>query len=211
MTFRIGGINFVEVKKMIIETDRLILREWKMSDIEDNVEGLNNFNVTKNLTVKFPYTKQDAICFIEKHRNNDEENYYFAIQLKNENKVIGGTAILVDKHNMIGKGGIWINEKYLGKGYGTEVWIARAKFAFENLSLKKLQNGYFEFNEISWKMQKKVGYKIVGEKTNFSKALNQKVKEIVTELTKSEFNKALEKNFKQTNFTFKVLEDNKYL
>lgn len=32
---------------MIIESKRLILRNWKDEDIEDLVEGLNNINVAK--------------------------------------------------------------------------------------------------------------------------------------------------------------------
>ena len=32
---------------MIIESKRLILREWEYSDIDDLVEGLNNINVSK--------------------------------------------------------------------------------------------------------------------------------------------------------------------
>ena len=31
---------------MIIESKRLILREWEYSDIDDLVEGLNNINVS---------------------------------------------------------------------------------------------------------------------------------------------------------------------
>ena len=34
-------------KDVIIETERLILRQWNMNDIDDIVEGLNNLNVTK--------------------------------------------------------------------------------------------------------------------------------------------------------------------
>ena len=34
-------------EKIIIETDRLILRQYKLDDIDDVVEGLNNINVTK--------------------------------------------------------------------------------------------------------------------------------------------------------------------
>ena len=37
-------------KDMIIETERLILRQWNMNDITDMVEGLNNINVTKWFT-----------------------------------------------------------------------------------------------------------------------------------------------------------------
>ena len=34
-------------KNITIETERLILRQWNMNDIDDMVEGLNNINVTK--------------------------------------------------------------------------------------------------------------------------------------------------------------------
>ena len=34
-------------KDVIIETERLILREYKLEDVDDIVEGLNNLNVTK--------------------------------------------------------------------------------------------------------------------------------------------------------------------
>ena len=34
-------------KDVIIETERLILRQWNMNDLNDIVEGLNNINVTK--------------------------------------------------------------------------------------------------------------------------------------------------------------------
>lgn len=189
---------------MYIETDRLILREWKLSDINDCVEGLNNFNVAKNLTVPFPYSEENAREFIGMHLKNDNNNYYFAVQLKNENKVIGSTSLTINNKTGKNKGGIWINEKYKGKGYGTEVWIARARFAFETLNLNELENGFFDFNEISWKMQRKIGYKIVGEKANFSHALNKEVKEVVTLLSKENFYKALEKNFNNSSFLFKV-------
>lgn len=32
---------------LIIETDRLILRQWKIEDADDLVEELNNLNVSK--------------------------------------------------------------------------------------------------------------------------------------------------------------------
>lgn len=172
---------------MYLETERLILREWKLSDIKDMVEGLNDFDTAKNLTVPFPYTKEHAESFINKHLQNNENNYYFAIVLKAENKVIGGTSLEIKKDINKNKGGIWLNKKYHGKGYGTEVWIARAKFAFETLNLNELENGFFEYNENSWKMQKKLGYQIVEKTKNFCPALNREVIEIVTNLTKENF------------------------
>ena len=178
---------------MIIETERLLLREWKLSDTNDMVEGLNNFEIAKNLTVPFPYTKKDAEYFVNKHLKNDENNHYFAIVLKSENKVIGGTSLEIKSDIGKNKGGIWLNQKYHGQGFGTEGWIARAKYAFETLNLTELENGFFEHNEISWKMQQKLGYQIVGKTKNTCPALGGEVVESVTNLTASNFYKSLNK------------------
>lgn len=79
-------------KDVIIETERLILRQWNMDDINDVVEGLDNLNVTKWLAgAPFPYTIEDAKHFIQKTIDNDL--YNFAIILKSENKAIGGTQL----------------------------------------------------------------------------------------------------------------------
>ncbi len=149
----------------MIETERLILREWREKDIYDLVEGLNCFETAKGLTVPFPYTKEDGKNFISKHKVNGNGNYYFAVVLKKIDKVIGGTSISVNDENPLEAcGGIWINEKYTGIGIGTEVWVARARFAFETLGLNVLKQGFYEYNQRSMHMQLKVGGKIIGEK-----------------------------------------------
>ncbi len=67
-------LNFYELKNigdgimnedLIIETERLILRQYKLSDVNDVVDGLNNLNISKWLAfVPYPYTKEDAIEYI---------------------------------------------------------------------------------------------------------------------------------------------------
>lgn len=48
--------------KVIIETDRLILRQYRVEDADDIVDGLNNINVSKWLQgAPYPYTKDDAL------------------------------------------------------------------------------------------------------------------------------------------------------
>ncbi len=170
-----------------IETERLILREWKMEDIDILVDGLNHFDTAKNLTVPFPYTKDHAIAFIQKHLKNNKESMCFAITLKETNQVIGGTSLDFYKDLQKYKGGIWLHRDFTKKGYGTETWRARAKFAFENLNVDELLNGFYEFNNASWHMQQKVGYKQVGKTTNFCPALKSEVVEVVTTLKKEDF------------------------
>jgi RimJ/RimL family protein N-acetyltransferase len=176
-------------KDIIIETDRLILRQWNMNDIADMVEGLNNINVTKWLAgAPYPYTEKDAEDFVKKTIDNNL--YNFAIVLKSENKVIGGTQLTnISFANGTAGGGIWINENYQGYGYGTEAFGARIKFAFEVLGLRRLENGYFKENEKSHKMQLRFGYKDEGirRKRFVSKATGKIEDEYITGLLKDEW------------------------
>jgi len=175
--------------EIVIETERLILRRWSLEDVRDVVEGLNNINVSKWLAhVPFPYTEEDAKKFINKSIDNNL--YNFAIVLKEENKVIGGTQ-LSDISYMHGtaSGGIWLNEKYHGHGYGEEAFGARIRYAFEVLGLRRLENGYFKGNERSHRMQLRFGYKDEGikRKKYISQATKQYEDEYITGLLKEEW------------------------
>ncbi len=176
-------------KDVIIETDRLLLRQWSIDDADDLVEGLNNINVSQWMShTPYPYTKKDALEFINK--SLDDKLYNFAIVLKSENKVIGGTQLTnIDLHNGTAGGGIWISEKYWGQGYGTEAFGARIKYAFEVLGLRRLENGYFKDNEKSHKMQLRYGYKDEGiRRQRFVSRGSGKVEdEYITGLLKDEW------------------------
>ncbi len=150
---------------MIIESKRLILRNWKDSDIQDLVEGLNNINVSKwMVSVPFPYTEKDAKNFIEYAKQQDE-NYKIslAIVLKEKNKVIGGTEIRnIDKRNGTAGGGIWLNEKYQKNGYGTEAIKMILEYGFKYLNLHSIRLDLLSINERAHKCYLKCGFKDAG-------------------------------------------------
>ncbi len=183
---------------MKLETKRLILRDWDKKDINALIEGLNNLNVTRWLAfAPFPYTKKDAEKWINHCKNisnkgKNKDSYEFAIELKSEKKVIGG--ITLSKINLsqgTAGGGIWLNEKYQRKGYGSEAFGERLKFAFEKLKLRRIDNGYFKGNEASFKMQQKFGYKLEGLRRKAFKCMaDGKIKdEYTTGLLKEEWKK----------------------
>jgi len=156
---------------MRLETARLILREWSPKDIPDLIDGLNDLNVSKWLAfVPHPYTQQDAERWIQhcisiSQDSGERSDYELAIVLKPEHKVIGGVSLrrISRLHGTAG-GGIWVNAKYQGKGYGSEALGEKIRFAFEDLGLRRLENGFFEGNAASLAMQERFGYKLEGEK-----------------------------------------------
>ena len=156
---------------MILETDRLILRDWVERDIDDLVDGLNNIEISRWLvTVPNPYTRKDAEAFIrfcisKSDMQKNRDSYEFAIEHKLEKKVIGGTAVnKINYYHGTAGGGIWINVNNHGCGYGEEAFRKRVEFAFIELNLRRLENGFLDGNQASSKMQEKLGYVIEGKR-----------------------------------------------
>ncbi len=153
---------------MRLKTERLILREWRPSDIDDLVHGLGDPAVAKWLaSVRHPYTRRQAAAWLAYcsagAKIRPRRNYEFAIVLATESKVIGGLSLdRIDRTHGTAGGGIWLNSSYHNHGYGTEAFAARLKFAFDNLHLRRIENGYFRGNGASRKMLERLGYKREG-------------------------------------------------
>jgi len=183
--------------KLINEGSKCILREWNENDVEDLIEGLNNIEISKWLAfVPFPYTKKDAekwieFCIENARKGIDRTSYDFAVEIKSENKVIGGVSLdKINKFQGTAGGGIWINAKYHGHGYGTEAFGKRIEYAFNELKLRRLENGFFYGNTSSLKMQEKFGYKIEGMRRKaFMCMADGEIKdEYITGLLREEWN-----------------------
>lgn len=155
-----------------LETERLLLREWTEDDLADMIEGLNNIEVAKWLAfVPNPYTEEDGkkwISYCQEQSKKEKRTFYeFAIALKETEKVIGSVSLVItDEAAGFAGGGIWLNAKYHGMGYGGEAFAKRTEFAFAELNIQKLENGFFQGNTQSEKMQKQIGYKVGGIRKN---------------------------------------------
>jgi RimJ/RimL family protein N-acetyltransferase len=185
---------------MRLETTRLALRDWELKDVDDLVEGINNIEVSKWLAfVPHPYTLADAnywIHYCQQQADSGQQRvaYHLAIELKSEHKIIGGVSLdKVDPQQGTGGGGIWLNANYQGQGYGSEAFGKRLAFAFEELQLRRLENGYFPGNDSSFKLQVKFGYKVEGlrRKAFVSKATGVIMDEYVMGLLREEWMRQL--------------------
>lgn len=177
-----------------IETSRLTLRPWGEEDIEQLTLGLNDLDIAKWLAfVPHPYATSDAENWIRRCREISNASirpaaYEFAVELKPERQLIGGVSLnKIDRENGTAGGGIWIARRYQGRGYGREAFEAKIRFAFRELGLAKLVNGYFDGNENSWAMQRRLGYRRVAEVASRCMADGRQTIEHVTTLLRSDW------------------------
>jgi len=200
---------------MKLETKRLILREPKMGDWKDLVDGLNNLNISKNvLTMPYPYTKKDALWYLNRCAKDkkNKKSYKFFIELKKEKKVIGAIDLNDYKKDQgTAETGSWINERYQKKGYITEAKIVVNDFAFNKLKLRKIKSKVFEENKASQRTQERMGYQKEGvlRKESICKATKKLHDDIVYGLLKEEWKKARPKVIKHLNEKIKKLENKK--
>ncbi|MGD9806697.1 MAG: GNAT family N-acetyltransferase [Hyphomicrobiaceae bacterium] len=177
-----------------IETSRLTLRPWREQDVEPLRLGLNDLEVAKWLAfVPYPYTTSDAKSWIGRCEDIVSASrrpiaYEFAVELKSERLVIGGVSLnKIDWDAGTGGGGLWIANDRQGHGYGREAFEAKIRFAFCELGLTKLVNGYLDGNERSWAMQRKLGYRRVAEVPSRCMADGRQTIEHVTTLLRGDW------------------------
>jgi RimJ/RimL family protein N-acetyltransferase len=179
-------------------TARLVLRDWTPADIPDLIEGLNDLRVSRWLAfVPHPYTNADAeqwlgYCTRLREKGPDRENYEFAIELSSTHKVIGGVSLTrVNRLHGTAGGGIWINAGYQGRGFGSEAFGEKIRFALVDLHLRRLENGFFEGNEASFAMQQRFGYQLEGKRRQAYRCMADGTlkDEYITGLLKAEWKK----------------------
>lgn len=146
---------------MILETERLILREWSDSDAEDLYEFAKNPNIG-------PMAGWEPHSSIEQSRDIINKVLLapntFAVCLKDDNRAIGCVTIMIGENSNIGlpenegEIGFWLGEPFWGRGIIPEAVKRLLKYGFNELHLQKIWCGYFEGNIKSKRVQEKCGF-----------------------------------------------------
>lgn len=152
-------------EKLMITTERLVLRLFQTSDAEAVAALCNNYQIYKNtLYLPYPYSLNDALSWMEHHYDNfmADKSYEFAVTDKDSGEVLG--AIALSNHPRFNQGELayWIGEPYWGNGYATEAAQSILQFAFEEKKLHKVFARYFASNAASGKVMEKIGMKKEG-------------------------------------------------
>lgn len=128
---------------MIFSTNRLIIREFKITDLE-SVHSYASLSYVVQYQAWGPNTLEETQFFLENAilliNETPRFSYELCINLKSTNEQIGGCGIFIKKENpKIAMIGYTLNPKFWKMGFGTEVTEGLVKFGFHELKLEIIQ------------------------------------------------------------------------
>lgn len=171
-----------------IETPRLLLRPFRPSDLEDLYEYLAQKEQQRLSGNPHCDSVDDAKMRLDYILRADHLQAYFAIVLKVEEKVIGNLTVhqypfLDSDETLRALRGVTLsyvlNERCWRRGLMTELLRAVYSFLFEQAKLDYIQSGYFDFNEASGGLQRKLGMRLWTEASFDMDGVEYKTKEMI--------------------------------
>ncbi len=146
---------------MIIETKRLLLREYQMDDFNDLYEILSDPETMKHYPK--PYDEKGTIRWLEWSINNYKQYGFglWAIVLKETGEFIGDCGITLQNidNELLPEIGYHINKKHWKKGYAKEAGIAVRDWGFNNTNYECLYSYMNTTNIASFSTAASLGMK----------------------------------------------------
>ena len=155
----------VDFTDLVIKTDRLILRAFRDSDLEDFYEYAKTPGLGEMAGWPHHESLDDTKKVLDRFKKNKD-----VLAIEKDGKVIGSIGLHpVDSEfyqEFDGKNGkeigFVLSEDFHRQGLMTEAAKALMKYAFEDLDLDYLSAGYFRNNFKSRDFQKKLGFTYYG-------------------------------------------------
>jgi len=144
-----------------IETERVILRNWELSDLDDMFDFAKNKLVGPNAGWQPHKTKEESLDIIKMFIEDDD---VYAIELKEDKKVIGSFGIHSCHHDKnLSKDeqkdlGFVLSPDYWGKGIIPEITQKVISHCFSDLESKKIWCWHYDFNMNSKRVIEKCGF-----------------------------------------------------
>jgi [ribosomal protein S5]-alanine N-acetyltransferase len=149
-----------------IETERLLLREFRASD-ESDVHAYGSDPDVVRLMIWGPNTPEQTLAFLQTVLKAQEQwpraFVELAIELKGEGRLIGSIGLRVkDERNRAADIGYVLARSYWGGGYMTEAARAILDVAFRRLDLRRVSATCDPRNHASYRVMEKLGMRREG-------------------------------------------------
>lgn len=167
---------------MTYESDRLAFRTWTLEDAEEcfllssdeHVGPLCGWTPHKDVEetreiLKNVLVNDHTFCIIEKASGKIVGN--MGIDYVYEEDGEGNKVLIEDEREL----GFWLGYPYWNKGYMTEAVRTTIDYCFNELGMRRLLCGHFDYNHASARVQEKCGFTFKSIKKVFWERLNKEV------------------------------------
>ena len=152
----------------VLESERLILRPARPSDVSAMTVWLGDYDVAKMLArVPYPYSEGDAENFIA-----EASPHRFAIVRKQDGLFMGMIGLHPDEDYEFG---YWLGKPFWGRGYATEAAHRLVTYAFVELDRQTVHAGWFVDNPASGHVLAKLGARHNGSRMRDCRARGRKI------------------------------------
>ncbi len=142
---------------VFISGDNVDLVTIEEEDIEWMRDNINDPNLRKTITARYPVNMKQEKEFFENVVSEREEGVHLIIA--KENKRIGMISLFdINRDEGRAEIGIWITSSKQGKGHGTEACEIITEYGFRELRLHRIYARVLENNPASLKVFEKLGF-----------------------------------------------------
>jgi RimJ/RimL family protein N-acetyltransferase len=153
------------IEQKVIETERLVLRPFKMDDASE-VQRLAGDRAIAETTLNIPHPYEDGMAeeWISTHKGNleDESGITYAITAKENGKLLGAISLMINRRHEHAELGYWIGKPYWNKGYCTEAAKELVHYGIFKIGLNRIFARFFPRNGASGKVMEKIGMQYEG-------------------------------------------------
>lgn len=144
----------------ILETDRLFLRPFRLSDAADVQSKAGDYRVAE-MTENIPHPYPDGIA--EKwisnleHKWINQQSATWAVCLEGVESLLGCVGLELNTKHRRASLGYWIATDHWGNGYCTEAARVVVDFGFNSLKLQRIEALHLTLNPASGAVMQKIG------------------------------------------------------
>lgn len=171
-----------------IETNRLLLRNYKVTDFEDILKYFSDEEVSK-FEDFYPMSEEQVRNIIAEWKDMDNR---LVAELKVKQKVIGSVGYWIDDegHYCIDYD---FNPRYYGQGYATEASNALVHYLFESVGISVIYGDCDVQNVSSWRLLERLRFQRISKLDNQSYKNDKNgnpilINTFLYELDKAQFN-----------------------
>ena len=144
----------------VLETDRLVLRPYRLADAADlqRLAGDRRIAAT-TATIPHPYPDGEAEAFIGAHaaRWRDGTHLTCAVTARGVDTLVGAVGLVFAAEHARAELGYWIAVPAWGRGYATEASEALCDYGFTTLGLHRIEARHVAGNPASGAVMRKLG------------------------------------------------------